>query len=81
MADFITLSCPSCVHKLQITDDIDRFACGACGNEHIVNRSGGDIFLFFRRRNAMRRSGRQRRLEPLQRMSQWCRLISFSKLL
>jgi predicted RNA-binding Zn-ribbon protein involved in translation (DUF1610 family) len=41
MADFITLSCPSCGHKLQITSDIDRFACAACGNEHIVNRSGG----------------------------------------
>ena len=45
MAEFITLSCPSCGHKLQITDDIDRFACAACGNEHIVNRSGGIVTL------------------------------------
>jgi len=45
MADYITLSCPSCGHKLQITNDIDRFACAACGNEHIVNRSGGIITL------------------------------------
>jgi hypothetical protein len=81
VADFITLSCPSCGHKLQINEDIDRFACAACGNEHIVNRSGGDVFLFFRRRNAGRRSGRRRRLEPLQRMSQRCPRISFSRLL
>ena len=39
MSDFITLSCPSCGNKLQFTDDIDSFACGACGNEHIVNHS------------------------------------------
>ncbi len=45
MPDFITLSCPSCGHKLQITEDIDRFACAACGNEHIVNRSGGIVTL------------------------------------
>jgi ribosomal protein S27E len=45
MADFITLSCPSCGHKLQITEDVDRFACAACGNEHIVNRSGGIVTL------------------------------------
>ena len=45
MSDFITLSCPSCGNKLQITDDIDRFACSACGNEHIVKRSGGIVTL------------------------------------
>jgi hypothetical protein len=45
MPDFITLSCPSCGHKLQITSDIDRFACVACGIEHIVNRSGGIVTL------------------------------------
>jgi predicted RNA-binding Zn-ribbon protein involved in translation (DUF1610 family)/ribosomal protein L40E len=45
MADFLTLSCPSCGNKLQITNDIDRFVCAACGNEHIVNRSGGVITL------------------------------------
>jgi len=45
MPDFIALSCPSCGAKLQITEDIDRFACTACGNEHIVNRSGGVFTL------------------------------------
>jgi hypothetical protein len=45
MPDFITLSCPSCGHKLQITPDIDRFACAACGNEHFVNRIGGIVSL------------------------------------
>ncbi len=45
MADFVSLSCPSCGGKLQITNDIDRFACGYCGQEHTVNRSGGMVFL------------------------------------
>jgi predicted RNA-binding Zn-ribbon protein involved in translation (DUF1610 family) len=42
---FITLSCPSCGGKLKITQDMDRFACGFCGNEHIVRRSGGTVSL------------------------------------
>jgi hypothetical protein len=45
MAEFITLSCLSCGHKLQITLDIDRFACVACGNEHNVYRNGGMVTL------------------------------------
>ncbi|MCF6177059.1 MAG: hypothetical protein L3J71_14975 [Victivallaceae bacterium] len=43
--DFITLSCPSCNGQLQITENIDKFACGYCGNEHIVKRSGGIVVL------------------------------------
>jgi len=45
MADFVTLTCPSCGGKLEITSDIDRFACSHCGREHIVKRSGGIISL------------------------------------
>ena len=45
MGDFVTLSCPSCGAKLQITDDIDRFACANCGNEHLIKRSGGLVAL------------------------------------
>jgi hypothetical protein len=45
MSDFITLSCPSCNGKLQITEDIDRFACIHCGNEHVVKRGGGIVTL------------------------------------
>ena len=45
MPDFVTLSCPSCGGKLEITPDIERFACGYCGNEHIVRRGGGIISL------------------------------------
>ncbi len=43
--EFITLSCPSCGGKLQITNDIERFACSNCGTEHIVKRSGGIVSL------------------------------------
>jgi DNA-directed RNA polymerase subunit RPC12/RpoP len=45
MADFVTLSCPSCGGKLQITQDVERFACGYCGQEYIVKRSGGIVSL------------------------------------
>lgn len=45
MPDFVTLSCPTCGGQLQITQDIDRFACAHCGNEHMVNRGGGIITL------------------------------------
>ncbi len=43
MPDFINLTCPKCGGKLQITSDIDRFSCGYCGNELILQRSGGAI--------------------------------------
>jgi hypothetical protein len=45
MADYVTLSCPSCGGRLEISAEIDRFACGHCGNEHIVNRSGGIVSI------------------------------------
>jgi len=45
MSDYITLACPSCGSSLEITNDIDRFACLSCGNEHIVRRDGGIVSL------------------------------------
>jgi hypothetical protein len=45
MPDYFTLTCPSCGGRLQITNDMDRFACGNCGNELIVKRGGGTISL------------------------------------
>jgi uncharacterized protein YqgQ/ribosomal protein S27E len=45
MSEFITLTCPSCGGKLQITNNVERFACANCGNEHLVKREGGAIFL------------------------------------
>jgi len=41
----IKLTCHSCGGKLEITDDIERFACGHCGTEWLVNRSGGIVSL------------------------------------
>jgi hypothetical protein len=41
----IKLTCHSCGGKLEITPDIERFACGHCGNEWIVNRTGGIVSL------------------------------------
>jgi hypothetical protein len=45
MSDYVTLSCPSCGGQLEITSDIDRFACAHCGTEHIVRRGGGLVSL------------------------------------
>lgn len=39
------LSCRSCGGRLEITEDVDRFACAYCGTEQIVNRSGGIVTL------------------------------------
>jgi hypothetical protein len=44
-SDFITLSCPNCGGKLQVTAEMDRFACPYCGHEHIVRRAGGTVSL------------------------------------
>jgi hypothetical protein len=45
MGDFITLSCPNCGGRLEITADIDRFACIFCNTEHLVKRAGNIVSL------------------------------------
>jgi ribosomal protein S27AE len=45
VSNLINLTCPSCGGKLQITNDVERFSCGFCGNEQIVQRIGGVITL------------------------------------
>jgi hypothetical protein len=45
MPDFITLTCPTCGGKLQITPDVERFACAHCGSEHLVRRGAGVVSL------------------------------------
>ena len=45
MADFVSLTCPSCGSRLQVTPDLERFACGYCGNELVVRRGGGIVAL------------------------------------
>jgi hypothetical protein len=44
-SDFITLACPNCGGKLEITSGTDRFKCNFCGHEHLVRRSGNDVTL------------------------------------
>ncbi len=44
-SDFITLSCPNCGGKLEITPDMERFSCKYCGHEHLVRRTGGVVSL------------------------------------
>jgi hypothetical protein len=39
----VLLSCPTCGNKLEMTANVDRFACAACGNEFVIRRSGGTV--------------------------------------
>lgn len=45
MSEFVSLTCPSCGAKLQIGNDLEKFACVHCGNEHVVKRGGGIITI------------------------------------
>jgi ribosomal protein S27E len=42
---FIPLNCQSCGAKLEVYDDMTRFACGYCGVELLVERRGGTVVL------------------------------------
>jgi hypothetical protein len=44
-ADFITLACPSYGAGLDVTGEEDRYRCSACGNEHLVRRDDGHVWL------------------------------------
>ena len=41
----LNLSCVNCSAPLQITDDVDRFACSYCGSSQMVERKGGAVTL------------------------------------
>lgn len=45
MPDFLTLTCPTCGAKLKLADKINLLVCASCGNEHMVTRDGGAIYL------------------------------------
>ncbi len=45
MGDYVTLTCPSCGGKLKIANNVQRFACAYCGNEHIVKRDEGIVTI------------------------------------
>lgn len=42
---FIILTCRSCGGKLEVFEDVDRFACAYCGTEMMVQRRGGTVAL------------------------------------
>jgi ribosomal protein S27AE len=41
----VNLKCPNCGGVLEISPDMESFACGYCGSEQIVERRGGTIGL------------------------------------
>jgi hypothetical protein len=42
---FVGLNCTNCGAKLDVYDDMERFFCGYCGTEMVVQRRGGTINL------------------------------------
>lgn len=44
-SDFVTLSCPACGGKLEITSETDRYTCKFCGVEHLVKLTGKQVTL------------------------------------
>jgi ribosomal protein S27E len=42
---FIKLKCANCGAKLDVYDDMERFACASCGTEIEVQRRGGTVVL------------------------------------
>lgn len=42
---FVALKCQNCGGSLEVYDDMNRFACGYCGTEMIVQRRGGTVAL------------------------------------
>lgn len=41
----LTLSCPTCGSKLKLSSQVHLLVCAHCGNEHMVHRDGGAVFL------------------------------------
>ena len=41
----MSLGCPRCGVRLDVYDDLNQFACGACGAQATVQRRGGTIAL------------------------------------
>src|SRR4051794_36095268 len=41
----VTLKCPNCGGNLAITPDLEVFACGYCGTQQVVRRSGNTVSL------------------------------------
>ena len=42
---FVNLNCANCGAKLDVYVDMERFACGYCGTEMVVQRRGGTVAL------------------------------------
>jgi ribosomal protein S27AE len=41
----LTLNCTNCGASLEVSLDMERFACGYCGTQQIVERRGGTVAL------------------------------------
>jgi ribosomal protein S27AE len=41
----LTLNCTNCGASLDVSEDMERFACGYCGTQQVVERRGGTVAL------------------------------------
>ncbi len=45
MPNFISFPCPSCGRALEVAREVSKVTCEACGDEHIIYRSGDQLTL------------------------------------
>jgi hypothetical protein len=45
MSEIVTLTCPSCGGKLEISPDIDRLKCVHCGQEQLILHDGNQLLI------------------------------------
>lgn len=43
--NLLTLTCPTCGSKLKVTAQVHLLVCANCGNEYMVHRDGGAVYL------------------------------------
>jgi len=66
MNDFVTLSCPNCGGKLEVSPNTLSLVCQHCGIEHLVRREAGSILLeAFARCPVCKRNDRAERISAI----------------
>lgn len=70
MGDLITLSCPACGGKLEISPNTLTLKCQYCGTEHMVHREYGSVMLeAFARCPVCNRNDRSEKLTGIQALT------------
>jgi predicted RNA-binding Zn-ribbon protein involved in translation (DUF1610 family) len=82
MTDLITLSCPSCGGKLEISLNATTLHCNNCNNDFIIRRELGNAFLeSFAQCPICHRNDRAEKVSAIIKGNQGSNLISFLQIL